>query len=357
MSAEKLSTPAKQTLAEKIRERHPDWPDMNVTFYFSAHANHLDMAGIEPYMKEADIFLYENAANSDREVRYRKEDLQFLNALSTNPSVSLQEIFKEYNVTGTTGEHRIRGAHGSGMAIGTIDIGNSPIEQRMVQRMETAMHTVTPGSGNYDEVLENYRYQLQMYGELQVERERMMLGNFEGVIKSLLESRPDMKDKENLNVLISMGSAHTTLRHKFTEAGIESDKHFSAGKTQSFDYEHELIRTYMYGRQPSEELIRRAFTDFVIEGIYYDNPDAMQTTPTDEWTVYKRRLVSSMSDEQMAHIFELWNQKDKETAEEIQEYMKSEGFGRLPDSALEVIGANFEATKKRRRGLGGAAIS
>jgi|GEM_PF-2759349 len=345
----------RKLLVDQIKERHPDWPELRVTFYFAPHANHHDVADAEAHMKDSDILLYESAAGSSGEARHRKQKIAFLNSLSINPPMSLDEALLEYDAPGTTDEHRVRGVYDSGIAVGTIDIGDTEIEQRMVLRMSNVGYEIRRRSESYEAALENYKRKMQLYGELQAERERMMLDNFEDSLESILASRPDLKEKESLEILITMGSAHTTLRHKFTEAGIDSDRYFSMGGVQIYDYDNELIRTYMRRLEPTDELVQRAFTDNIIEDIYYSNPGTSATTPTDEWTIYKRRLVSKLNGEQMEHIFSLWNGGDRRAAQNIQMYLDRQGIGRMPESAFGVIAANMEESRKYYRKIGKAA--
>lgn len=357
MSHEKPNLQQPMTLAEKIRERHPEWPDLQLTFYFSPHGNYTDIEGIKPHLQEADILLYESAASSNRDVRERNDEIDFLNDISTNPITSYEEFTGDEDRDETVFGNRLENLWDSGTAVGVIDIGKSELEQRMVLRMTAVDYYIKPGQGNYEESLQNFLDQSDLFADLQAERERMMLGNFEKEIERILESRPDLQNNDELKILISMGSAHTTLRHRFTEAGFASDKHMSVKDTYVYDHGAELVRGLWYGRQPSEDLIKRAYTDYMIEGLYYAQPDVAASTPADDLITYRRRLISAMDEEQMEQVFNLWSDDGERTLDNVNEYLESQGLEQLPRNVEELALLNKAASEKPRRGLGGVAIS
>lgn len=191
----------------------------------------------------------------------------------------------------------------------------------------------------------------QEVARLQNERETMMVENFEEEIEQILHERPDLMRKDNLDVLVQMGSVHTTLRHKFTEKGMKSDRHFSTSPTYVYASGDELLRTYMYGRQPSDDQLMRAMSEKVLETGMPGN----MTRSYDKYFAFIRAAVADLTPDEMELLYTYWNEGklDKEIVDEL---FRNHGYDGLPndEADIDVIIGKHE---KPRHTLARAAIA
>jgi hypothetical protein len=102
---------------ESILERHPDWPKLNVSFYFSPHGTKKDFEGIPERLANTDIYLYENASESF--------NAYIQNHVVDNPTMPADDLVRKLgingkSVEGTIWEPMMRGLYGTKKAIGPI---------------------------------------------------------------------------------------------------------------------------------------------------------------------------------------------------------------------------------------------
>lgn len=290
-----------------IQERHPDWPKLELSFYFAPHGNNKDMEGIAPQLAKADILLYEEVVAHEDDVAIRYENLDDFNKLSVNPAVSLRRAMRDGEVSGSSYEPLLKGIYKSKKAIGLIDIGDTNYERELVQEMQTLFDQSWIRGMEYSEALSAYNETWARMGELMHQREVLMVEKFEKEIDRILYARPDLLKQDSAKILISMGAGHTTLRHLFRQAGMQSERNFSTESPYTFSYFNELIRTHMFNREPSERLVKQALT----ESILSRSLDKMRenfSIRTDDDDTYKRRIVSLLTDDELEGAYEAWSE-------------------------------------------------
>ncbi len=322
-----------------LYERHPDWPKkVNVSLYLSFHANKVDMEGITPHLDNADIVLYELATATEEGLQQAKKVKQMYNKVSVDPDRDLDYVMDWAGFEGTSDEPVLRGIYGSGKAVGTLDVGSTQGERELVEGMNEAMYPLSRGIANYEDTLDMFRELHTDFASLQQERERIMVEKFEVVVEEILNQRPDLKSKENLNIVISMGSGHESMHELFGSIGIPVEKHFGHADSYSKDYGGQLIEAISKGVEPSNELVQRAFTQRVLsEAIGKEIKDT--SLSSEEYLKYLRHYVSELYPEDMMDIFQLWN-KDMATAANIDSMLAETGMPRLARSAKEIIDTN-----------------
>lgn len=321
-----------------LQERHPDWPKVNVEFYFSPHDNSGDTAGVAEHLKDADILLMESVS-VDAESRENHDlTLQVFNKVSSNPKAKLDKLIRDGGFRGESDEPLLRGVHRTGKLVGSIDIGEDANEQGLAAKIRENSAGLVPSGRGYEDTLQAYNERGKRMAEGHAAREEIMADRFEGQLEKLLAERPELLEKPEIKVLITMGSAHTTLRHKFSERGIDSKWHFSQAKNNIYDYCVELIRTHSYGKEPSPELVKRAFTQSIL-GQALHRGFMESSIPTDEYMRYMRRYVGELTDEEMEKVFNLWNNR-LANPRNVNNLMAKGEMPRLAQSAKEIRDAN-----------------
>jgi hypothetical protein len=325
-----LAPEQRQPETSTLEERHPDWPLVDVLFYFAPHGNVTDMEGIAPYLKKADICFYEDSGNPDGTVSNLQE---VMNDLSRDPQVPIEAVEK-FALNGRPLRDSklwpiIKGTYGTGKIIDSIDLVNDSSTDELKVRLAEVTDYEISKNATFDEALEKMSVRLMTEAELHKEREAIMADMFEDKIQEILEQNPKLKDKPRLTILISMGPYHTQLRHTFTEKGISSDQKFST-RPYVFSYGIELTRTYAFAREPSRELLERAYVeDLLLEVVKVDpeNP----AVSSDAFIMSMRLLTSQLSEEQMRELHEM-HKRDKLTTKNVDRFLESNGLDPLPQT-------------------------
>lgn len=336
-----------------IQERHPDWPKLNLSFYFAGHGNSKDMEGIAPHLAKADILLYEEVLIDESYVEKRYRHLNELNQMSVSPTMSLYKYLWHRNFKGTAEEPLVRGIYGSKKAMGVIDVGDNEHEREIGQRLVGLFDMAHLKGMAYYDALATYDTMQAEIGDLMLERESVMVDKFEHEIDRILYARPDLHRKKAVNILFSMGAAHTTLGHTFREAGMEPERHFSKKPVFTYRHDDELVRSYMFHKQPSELLVKRALADRVLS-VALDRVSQNNVIRYDDLGLYTRNIISLMTEEELEKTYDAWN-NGMDLREHFDDVLLQHGMNRLARNGkdIEKYVAKFE---KRRGKLAKAAL-
>ena len=307
-------------------ERHPDWPKLDVDFWFTPHENREDVEGIQAWLAETDVYFYENST---------PEFTVLLQGISKNPEMPLEQIIEKGEVSGVPikdsfWEPVIRGVYGSQVVVGNLDL--RPDEQEIRRELHDVIATALPIEGSFHDSLETFIETSARMAIGQNQREQLMMRNFEEDIEAILQSNPELKEKENLKILISIGSYHTTLGHLFAKEGIESKRHFP-GRTKSgymYSSEVELWRTIAMQKEPSIELAKRAYIERLVRHtvdtlLEHASVPSIQDDLEDPIV---RMLTSLLDENQMEEIYKIF-QKDELTTAHISAAFAEKGVDNL----------------------------
>lgn len=322
-----------ETNAANMQERHPDWPKLDVSFWFTAHERSQDMEGIESQIAAADVYFYENSVPGLTKA---------LQGISMAPGSPLEDIIKEgiiYDapIKGSHWEPVIRGLYGSQVIVGSFDL--RPDEQEIRDEILESAYRALPREGSFLDALELFRDNTARTATAQNKREQLMLRHFEEDVEATLQSYPDLKEKDNLKIIISIGSYHTTLRHLFAREGIKSKEYFpnSVNGHYVYSYENELQRTLALEKEPTTELLQRAFIErFIAQAVDASLKDAGVAQISYELKApFIRKLTGLLNEREMKRMYDLF-QKRELTLEGIRAALAEEGIDDLTQSAVEL---------------------
>lgn len=336
-----------------LHERHPDWPKLNLDFYFSPHGNDVDIEGIAEPLEKADILLYEEGfvvGDIDSRTSF--------NRIATKPHKSRRHIEKVLRDSADMPLYL--GLYATGKAAGTLDIGGRPEDAKLVTKLranqlgELAAGVDMPLS----EAIKHLKDDSRNTAILHNMREQRMVENFESEITDILTKRPDMKFKKELNVLIAVGSYHTHLQRLFADAGLGSTRDFSE-KQYTYSYLSQLERTYAYGREPSDDLARRAYAESManITLRRAASKDLRDGIKAHDFHKYMRQVTDALSDDDIEAMYATYSRGGVPLSI-IDDALERAGQAKLPRSnaELKVILGQHEATPKKRKFLGRMAM-
>ncbi|HEU5121216.1 MAG TPA: hypothetical protein VFT59_00075 [Candidatus Saccharimonadales bacterium] len=295
------SVPHQDILSSDVfAERHPDWPSISVTFYFSPHGNASDIEGIAPYLEKADILLYENS-RAELTERFQQVAAKEADVRPVNIMVKEDEIYGK-PIQGSAWEPLLRGIYKSGKAIGSIDLNEH--EQHLRDGIVESQSL--PVEETFDEALASLGKILRRNADLQNQRETIMAERFEEEITRILDEHPELKEKPRLNVLISIGAYHTRLRHALQEKGVQSEQHFPESP-YVYDYVNQLTRTYAYGKEPTRELLEKAYLQALLHSAAQAELSAVPGQYNhDKLERYLRSVVDAFNSEEIQQVYDLY---------------------------------------------------
>lgn len=294
----------RQTEEDNILERHPDWPQLDVEFYFASHGNARDMEGVAPHLAETDILLYENTG---RTPRVRKQ----FDYASRNPAEDIETLidsgdYKGTQLRGHSIEPLMRGIYKTGKAIGTLDIGKSKSDVELEAQAYREVNKMASPSLSYRSALIMTKNNAREVANTQAEREERMVENFEEEMEFIFKTHPDLLEKDKVKILITIGSFHTSLGRRFDRHGILSTRKFSAASDYAYDFRSELQRGFMYGIAPSDELLKNALSEDIINLVYERELAGGDYLQHEDLVEYVRRYVSGLGTDEHEKLFALY---------------------------------------------------
>lgn len=307
-------------LGRTLAERHPDWPPIKLKFYFTSHETAEDMAGMEGHFQNADIYFYEDAGGSSE-----KYGLQ-LDA-DSDPS---KDKPGSYAKPGSANEVRNRNIFGSKKIIGHIDLrSGDPIDM-----FDFSYSLPDMNWGTFDEMLDSSKDRYSKSSALITQREQIMVERFLPELEELMRDHPELMKQKNINILFTLGAFHTTLYHRFKQAGIAVDRVFSR-TPYIYPYSAELDREIMFGREPKRDLLAKAYLENVLAKAFMSNAPKEEWRSTDDALAYLRQITSAFDTEEIGSIYDQVK-SGQLTPDATNRLLKEKGLGVLPQNSQEL---------------------
>ena len=210
--------PERQSVETSQPEHKEHEPKINYHFLYSAHRTAEDFSNLEEAFKKADIYIPEVAG-------WTQEVLENVQAVSDG-KILPEQLKKNKN---SAWFQELKVMHGSRKPILFVDVSSK--DEEILKRKERADKENERAfeffiNGRFFESLKLMRVYAENFTDLQLERENKIKENLDKYIKNFLENNPDYSNKE-LNVLVSLGSAHTSLYHQLRGEGRSVSREFN----------------------------------------------------------------------------------------------------------------------------------
>lgn len=241
-----------------LAERHPDWPEIRVTLYLTPHATAGDTSKIGEYMQGKHVYFYEAYGGDSR-----REEWQWVSDRPAEDSVEdFDQDMRDATYEGRPIEEThmgpiLRSLYKSGIVVGHADLRDS--EAELQQRITDSVKSYQEES--FDKTLENLKTNRSNLVEAQEERERIYTIRFEEELGKILDDHPELKEEEQVNVIVTMGSDHKSLGDKFIENGITSTIIIDGQPQSQWTQVHESL---LQGRQPSKEDLASFYLSHIV---------------------------------------------------------------------------------------------
>lgn len=296
------TSPPEGTLAE----RHPDWPVLKVNVLLSRHETAEDYRSVQERLeKKPDILLYEGADGTDYKDG-KSGYTRLLQALSDG-----RFRLKDVNAQGRE-KALMESIYDSGVKVGSIDTTK---KESAAIGLQAASEASLVTAENYDVTLDGIKEYNARLAEAQNKRDAIMAQRFEHEIGRILEQNPELKQKDELDIFIPLGAYHTKLGRSLRRMGVETDVEFdgidyedsgehsgiSAERSYVYNHVNRLQRTLAFGREPSRELVEKAYATYMIAQLLPSTEDDQKSKVVSD---YRDAVVGALESEDIQAMHE-----------------------------------------------------
>lgn len=276
---------------ESWAESHEEGdPEVSFKFFFGAHGRAQDVhPNLREELEAADIYMPE-------EFDWPAEAMTYLNGISSG-AIPLDE-------SDTYDSALEQALHDTDTVILLPDL---PEGHPTNERIEASMRVMnTAVNLPYDAAVKMLDRGVRDFVAAGHDREKEIMGNIPKLIRKTLLNNEDLRDKKNLNVLLSYGSGHTPMYHALSRTDHDAKREMRTRPDYVYGYANELQRSISFGiaeEDRNTELTARA----LIETPVYEELDLelMGIDATSNEILHATRLAVEMLKEE--DFRDVWN--------------------------------------------------
>lgn len=292
----------KQSIHEFLKESgFNNIPKIETQFFFNQHSTIEDGKMVADRLIDKDIFIQENAG-------WDKERLETWRKVSSGEFTAEQAIehekergkplfWPDYFKT------IFEKLHGSNKDVLLVDVkSDSEVYQELISFFgkESPYWNLVDKSKSYEETCEYISNISEFESILQTERENEILENLKINLLDLLKQKPELKDKENLKILFSMGSFHTRLYHEMKKSGDNVSREFQSNP-YTFSPRMAVERVVHFkGNEKAKEYMPKILLLWLLERSNMKYEDI------------SKKVLSKFSDEQTRELFEMYKKSESD---------------------------------------------
>lgn len=268
-------------------------PKVKIDIFYSPHGSAKDIDGLEDQLKKADILIPEEFGWS----------LRYLNALrrlssgELTPKMALEEWGDRSNPYYYARDKRFFGIiYNSKKPIAFLDI---PDSHSLVRRQEENKIPNIEFGSNFGQVLESVRGYIEKAAGMQEERETYMLEQLQPQVQELLKTYPELRRRQEVNILLDIGAAHTLL-YRYLRKDYQTTRKFGR-MPMIFRYTEEALRRHMLNKPVDNDLVARIATEWTLSKAH---KKLLHTSDSLKDAIAERGLVSRFSFDELKKMFE-----------------------------------------------------
>lgn len=274
------------------RERKIGHRGTTINIFYSPHRSAEDMNGLADQFQKCDIYFPETFG-------WSPEYLGSLRKLSDGqitPDIALQEYADKDPFYYARDEDFFKIIYNSKKPIAFLDIpeGHSLVEREK----ENKVPNINFGH-NFGQALDSVRECIKKAADIEKEREIYIVKQLQPQIRELLKTHPKLREKQEINALISIGIAHTSLYRNLRKE-YETTMKFGK-KPMAFRYTEEALSRHMSNEFLDDDLVARITTEWILskahKKLFYTN-DSLNDARS------MRRLISRLSFDEIRNMFE-----------------------------------------------------
>lgn len=292
-----------QSIEEFLKENGIEHvPHIETNFLFHKHATKEDGENVASKLDNTDILIHENAG-------WDKERLETWHKISRG-ELTADEAIKHEKERGKEFwwndyyKAIFEKLHDSKKEVLLVDVeSNDEVFQEIYELLEgnSIYNNLVNRESPYEETLE----QISNYSELesfsQKERENKILENMKTNLLQLLKEKPELQNKENLNILFPMGAFHTRLYHETKKRGDSVSQEFSPSP-YIFDPRQTIERKiHFLGIEKAKDDIPKILLYWLLRKSKVMNPDNIT-----------HKALAKFSEDQIRELFNMYQKSESD---------------------------------------------
>jgi len=270
-------------------------PKIKIDIFYSPHGSAEDVYGLKDQFQKCDIYLPETFG-------WKPDFLNTLRGLS-NGNVTPEMALQVWGDTNnpyfySRDKEFFKIIYKSKKPIAFIDIPDS--HSLVMREKENKIPKIHFGS-NFGQAIDSIRGYIEKAADMQEERETYMLDQLQPQIQELLKTHPELRGKQEINTLVSIGVAHTLL-YRYLKEDYQTTRKFSK-MPMIFRYTEEALRRHMFNKPADDDLFARIATEWSLFKAHRNIIDTL-TNDSLKKAIAIRRLISRFSFDELKDMFE-----------------------------------------------------
>jgi len=284
------------TLNEKLKKYNPEFPEVELVFYFGAHFTEADVEDMKPILDISDIFIPEI-------VGYGEDDLSLLQK-GCFGLIPKEEIINEYPTNSPFYRALIAELYNSDKYIGFIDLARGdPLLGETIKVINES--DPIKNETDLDQAKIRYLENTKKLVNLILKREKMIVDRLPKEIVKITKKFGNLLGKEQLRCLVFMGTDHNSLYYENFQSDPDAVPFQEKAEYPGFN--SKLMMLIRKGKEPGESLILRAMFEIEIQG--YLVPKFRHSGISGKDMIgYIKRLINIFSDAELGNVFERKNE-------------------------------------------------
>ncbi len=272
-------------IPERNKENKEVGPNITVDFFFSPHGTAEDFSRLPEALKKADVYMPETAG-------WTEDGELLLNDISQG-IIGLDEL----TIRNPAEEKQLSALYNLKIPVIFVDIpeGHRLLQEFLRAGTETSKAYTYFFNGEFDKAVEKAKEGMVDEVLAIKDREDFIANKLKKELKTLTQKFPQLKNKKDIRVLISLGDVHTSLHQKL-KSELQLSKMILGRNTLVFGINDEIIRRLI--RDPEEVISDTLYARSLMEAfISTELGNITEDTNKSNWVT--RKLVSALSIDQI----------------------------------------------------------
>jgi len=332
-------TSIEKPIIEERQEIKEKEPRISYHILYGFHAALKDFDKFEAAYKEADVYVPEEIGSSARV-------LNFLNKLSQGELTPQEVADRLWTRPGSFAFEQFRVIHNSKKPILFIDVPAGHELLKMDEQSDKLFNESTAlfKKGDFKQSIKTMRNYVINEVDLESRREEIIKKNLKEKIKEFVKYYPQLKEKDEIKVLLTLGAAHTRIYHdlkreereeqKEGQADFSISKQFARQPLIFYSIEEALRRCmFLKDRQPSDIILARGIIESFLFNYY-----VKYTRITDDGNkavMVGRKISSQLNLKEIKKISKELAEYSNPTALTAVDVLKKRGI-KIPESEEEM---------------------
>ncbi len=281
---------------QKVQEKVPQHANVRYDIYFSPHGNLGDFQDLFQRIKGADVYVPEVFGWSQEYLGIYED----VSAGRKTPEQAIKEKQVEDAEMNPLLLEELRAVHNSNKPIFFIDLPEDEVPR--------GKNRIALAARSFDGLLDNVQHYLEEESRLNIRREQQMVEQLGVKVGEVLEANPELKSKDDVKVLISLGSVHTGVYRQLKDNGEKVEREFNS-MPHMYSFSDEGVRSYMNDKPVSRELAARILLETVFGDVFQPELEKASEDNT-KIDLFKRKVASQFSLDEIGGIFHLLTYTD-----------------------------------------------